>query len=1070
MINVVLACLALAPTDLVVSPLDPVLRFDEVGLYRLSCTYRSGKVVHFPAGWTGDFDEATGLAYKAEGPGVTLLHCPWRGGTGTSDQEFLIRLPRSRSISLKGSVAMGERALGKSDGATFRVFVNGKKRFEVIKTDGEWQPYSIDLASFAGKIVSIRFETDPGPHDESSFDFSLWKDRRIEFVGIPPRKQTVSSPALDLLASNSTGSGDVVPRDGDAGMGTEEDHGEVKTFYWRGVADSMEFRWVLPKQLSDPLLGSLRLTTRSGATLPLAQDAQIEWTAEARPAAVKRVPGGVEWTYRVGDQLAHLSLRPKLIEKTLVVSIECDKPVIKSISMGGWGPVAFRRPVNIPYYTGQVQYLPAQDLFANAYLDWTHSSASHQEGTRATYNPLTDGTRNLLRERVVFAASPHLAGALPSIPNPVSAYLKQVGGRLVLDTWGGRYSEIAEGLRKLAGYGIRDCTTIVHVWQRSGYDNALPAHYPADASLGGDPGMKELVATGTALGHFMALHENYVDYYPNYEKFNEQEISLDSQGKRVLAWYQPGTKIQSFAVQPNAILPLAKTQSPEIHQRYGTNANYLDVHSAVPPWFHVDHRAGEEGAGTFAQVRNAHQRLWQFERDTHGGPVFGEGNTHWFWSGMLDGVEAQFGSGWPANQGQTAPLMVDFDLLRMHPLQANHGMGYYERWWKDATWSGIAPLAVLDQYRMQEVAYGHTGFLAGSTWNKLPLAWLEHHLVGPVSAAYAGDRPSRIEYRVNRQWVNGDLAAKEGEWNQVRVTYSRGLVVTANSGNSKLNIGDLVLPPNGWHAQGRNLTAWTALRNGQWADYSETPTRVFANARNAAFWDISGVKSIRPLATSADVLDRRRVRIHMTWKVGEALGRRYSAFVHFTVPAEDEGIRFQADHPLAKPTDQWQAGDAIDDTFEVTVPESATGKYNVCVGLFQPGGERLHLQGLADGNSRIKVGTLFVDDNGVRFSPTPESAGNQNDWYQQHLNVGGKVIDFGTLRTNGSVHVVRQGNEWILQTLPRDANFTVELKTAKFGKPTSVSSENGLLKPIVKAGMWKLPLSGSREYRWKVSK
>ena len=101
----------------------------------------------------------------------------------------------------------------------------------------------------------------------------------------------------------------------------------------------------------------------------------------------------------------------------------------------------------------------------------------------------------------------------------------------------------------------------------------------------------------------------------------------------------------------------------------------------MPPWFHVDFRAGEAGAGRSAASGTCIGSCGPTSATTHDGPVFGEGNNHWYWSGCLDGVEAQFGSGWPGNGGFSAPLSVDFDLLKIHPLQFNHGMGYYERWW-----------------------------------------------------------------------------------------------------------------------------------------------------------------------------------------------------------------------------------------------------------------------------------------------------------------------------------------------------------------------------------------------------
>jgi hypothetical protein len=370
-----------------------------------------------------------------------------------------------------------------------------------------------------------------------------------------------------------------------------------------------------------------------------------------------------------------------------------------------------RKHISTPYYSGQVFYLPVENLFANAYLDWTDSHATVQDCSRATYNALTDGSYNLLKERAVFTAAWHIEETLPNIPNHPSPYMKQLGTKIVLDIWGGRYTDIAQKLQTLADYGINNCVALIHDWQRSGYDNALPMHIPAQAGYGGDEGMKTLVQTGTKLGYFMALHENYVDYYPNYDLFDEKDIALDSEGKRQFAWFNPGTKIQSFAEKPNAIMRLAQTQSPEIHRRYGTNACYLDVHSAVPPWFHIDMRADEEGAGLFSRTWDVHGQLWQFERQTHGGPVFGEGANHWYWSGRLDGVEAQFGVGWTAG-GMNAPLMVDFDLLKMHPLQFNHGMGYYERWWTDPHW-GECRKSLTDMKAFSVVLRGQIFLLPG---------------------------------------------------------------------------------------------------------------------------------------------------------------------------------------------------------------------------------------------------------------------------------------------------------------------------------------------------------------------
>ncbi len=328
--------------------------------------------------------------------------------------------------------------------------------------------------------------------------------------------------------------------------------------------------------------------------VPLGSSAQVVWSKTARALKnrwemTSQAPVLVR-TFELGDVTATLRIKGSMIGKSLVLDIEADRALATLFDSGTWGPVMRRRIIPVPYFTGQVVYLPIDGLFVATGFDWTYSGATNLDGSRAMYAPLTDGSRNALRERVAFTAAWHLDEVLPNVPNPPSPFLRTLSDRIVLDIWGGGYSDIARKLEVLSSYGIDHCVAIIHDWQRSGYDNALPAHLPAAADKGGDAAMKDLIATATRLGHLLALHENYVDYYPNYDDFRESDIALDSTGKRQNAWYNPGTKIQSFAVKPNAILPLAATQSPEIHRRFGTNACYLDVHSAVPPWFHVDQR------------------------------------------------------------------------------------------------------------------------------------------------------------------------------------------------------------------------------------------------------------------------------------------------------------------------------------------------------------------------------------------------------------------------------------------------------------------------------------------------
>jgi hypothetical protein len=1088
----ILAPLPLRAKQTVIRPDAAVMRLDDIGIYEIGLAYRGKREERFPDGWSGDFDDRTGIACKPmgeqDGKRAFLLHCPWRGGTGITFQQFTFALPHARSIHLRGAVAMRADIVTKSDGATFRVFANGRKLLDVNRTDAAWQPFDFDLTDLAGTKAVIRFETDPGPRDDPSWDYSLWGDRELVLDGFTPKPSVHAEPPpldLRLLYSGSPTAG-CAPAGGFAGRTSVQKTGSTVKLTYAGADGEMVYVWTPPRSAEDPPLGNIVLHAREKGgrevTVPVAAAANIRWSASAAPgpanwAGTVNSPTMVR-PYRIGGETATIKVAGRLLGKSLVLDVTCDKPCVVQFDAGGWGPVVRRRPIPAPYYPGRLFYLPDEDLFVNAILDWTASNATDQDYVHAHYAPLTDGTRNRLRERVVFTAARHFAEVLPIAPNPPSPYRAALGNKIMLDIWGGRYTDIAKSLETLADYGIGPTAIIIHDWQRSGYDNALPAHLPAAADKGGDEGMKTLVSTATRLGDIISLHENYVDYYPNYDLFDENDIARDSEGKRQLAWYNPGTKIQSFAEKPDAILRLAATQSPEIHSRFGTNANYLDVHSAVPPWFHVDMRASEPGAGMFSTTWNVHRKLWAYERKTHNGPVFGEGNNHFYWSGCLDGVEAQFGVGWTYNGGLTAPLFVDFDLLRIHPLQLNHGMGYYERWWSESKWGGGAPpMAILDQYRMQEVAYGHMGFLSHSNWSNVPLAWLEHNLLTPVSARYATAKPAQIEYRVNGRWVDGTAAAKAGEWRQARITYDNGLTIAANDAEQPLTLLGFTLPRFGWAAKGAGVTAWTALRDGVACDYAETAQSLFANARSAVDWNNSGIRRIRPSVASFEQAGPRAFKVAYRWQVDDTLPDDYMSFVHFGNPgpdAGDEGIKFQADHDPARPTSGWKAGETVEDgPYTIQVPEALPdGDYEWTIGLYRPDKGRVSLLGQPDKTGRILLGKVHVRDAGATISFTPESRSGDDrlKLYSTNLNMAGKVIDFGTLRTDGSVKIRREGADWVLQTLPRDRAFTLELSWTRFGRPARIRCDGGA-EPMVKAkpgasGFWSLPLNGAREYRW----
>ena len=202
----------IAPVMAVAPPVVPDVRLaggitalEDVGIYGVSYRYTDGRTGAMPVGWTGDFEETTGIACRPfgmqNGKRAFMLHPIWRGGTGDTDQTFHLRLPAARQIRLGFSIAMREGFVGpgKSDGATFRVFVNERVLLDTNKIDAVWSDYHFDLTRYAGQSITLRFETDPGPRGNSSFDFALWGDRQISVVGSSALKK------VDAIAPSANG-------------------------------------------------------------------------------------------------------------------------------------------------------------------------------------------------------------------------------------------------------------------------------------------------------------------------------------------------------------------------------------------------------------------------------------------------------------------------------------------------------------------------------------------------------------------------------------------------------------------------------------------------------------------------------------------------------------------------------------------------------------------------------------------------------------------------------------------------------------------------------------------------
>jgi hypothetical protein len=441
--------------------------------------------------------------------------------------------------------------------------------------------------------------------------------------------------------------------------------------------------------------------------------------------------------------------------------------------------------------------------------------------------------------------SPTLSDVLPTVQNPVSTYKTNMANYLVFDNWEAPFGTVNGELQSLTTAGVSNLWVMVHDWQNEGYDNGYPDVLPAFSGLGGNSGLQQVSQTAHAKGYLFSLHENYVDFYPDatnspVDEWNPNDCALNSDGTLQLAWSNSSVPIQSYEMKPTRASNYLSYFAPQIHTNYNTTASFLDVHSSINPSDRVDYDASTPNPGMFLETLSAYRSLYGLLRTAHHGPVSGEGYNHMLSLGYIDDVEAEIDSGGVGATnsvtGQWLPLLVDFDLLKLHNLTLTHGVGYYERFYADTNndyqYTTYSNAAVLE-YMATELAYGHGGFIPTpsrfSNSNCVPAAQLEENYVFPAQHLYAGAMPVSIVYHdpiLNDEVSASDYIrlyphaystqASSSYMSQVRVTYNNGVVVCVN--RHPTDTWQVQLGQNGgwfdYNAMiGTNMVQWTGVTN-----------------------------------------------------------------------------------------------------------------------------------------------------------------------------------------------------------------------------------------------------------------
>lgn len=798
-----------------------------------------------PVGWQGSAPRSRGsLSIRSQtldgkARTVVAIHPPWYEGlVGTMLAEFPIALPESTPLRLGFGNAV--TPTGEGDGVTFRVRVLpldaadgefGKVVFQRHTDAATWQDAEVDLSDFAGRTVRVQLESHPGPKNNTGWDQSYWAEPTL-VAGTPP--EPTPFPPNDFAKSillGTVGSGQrrygvhLWPGDRgllDAVVGFRQ--GERRLFFrgfqlrvLGGRIDDGRWPFVLQKVEQDPfasgyvvrhhfqsIYGDFDLVGRlfvDRGTLRAKFD--LENVPEAKPwmaVYLEDVAAG-PWSEPARQAYAG---HGNVVRDPQAFRLGFDGHRLSTSFVGFDFPTGISVVQGVDVPPDELRVEPAERHYS---LDVPHASTW-------TFIP----AENVWDAAKVWRDTNGLKA---------SGGVQKVAGRFVFDLWGGRYGESAEALRRAFRYGLTDSMVIWHNWQRWGYDYRLPDIYPPNPTLGTLAEMQDLIAACKQSGVLVALHDNYIDFYPDADGFSyEDNIAFQSNGTPVKAWLNEGRGARSYRYRADRVEPFLRRNLRLIRGGLAPTAYFIDVWSSIRPYdywtahgeFYDRVYTRDSWGEHFAWIRDflgddapqisesGHDQLigWLDGAQTNHlrvGPPVGEGRHRWaVWN-------------WKCADAERTPW---FDAAH-HDRFILHGAGYSSRYQAglDPRLHGIYS----DDYIATEVLTGHPGMVSRPFGRDVVR---KYWLLGDLMRALALRTIEGVEY------VDDNLHRQHVHW-------SGGGEVWVNRGETDWDVAGATLPQYGFTARvptDKGLVQASIWRcDGVIVEKASSPPQLYFNGR-----------------------------------------------------------------------------------------------------------------------------------------------------------------------------------------------------------------------------------------------
>lgn len=570
-----------------------------------------------------------------------------------------------------------------------------------------------------------------------------------------------------------------------------------------------------------------------------------------------------------------LRMTRRRVGKSLIVDFYAEAGAVKEISAGCACEAKVLKRINVPHLSyGEDEARLKIDLleggwYRSAVFDWYRSNASTvsaRDGMQTMlYKPKTDGAYCPVSERLVITLSRNFDEVLPVIPNPPSPWKHVTGKRLWRPHGASDRARDAQFWRTMHRYGMTEVVVNDHetMWRDEGESYTYRTTFAE--GKGGDRGQYDYTRLmRDELGYVYGPYNNFWDHAPVNRNFTLDDVTRLPDGSYMTSWMR--TYAPKIATAPAWTERLV----PEVQRKMDFNSAYCDCHTAGSPWDRTDYDARLPGAATLSGAFYTTGEMLLLQKKLWNGPIYSEGAARMFCAGLIDGNYAD-------DRGfkfQTEPWIVDFDLLRIHPLECDFAVGTLsmfrrspetmeQRYYRPHITSERDRTDLIDRYLALTVAFGHAGFLIadwcfrpdrtfGEAYGPLsprefdfagglPIAWRSYYMIQAAAARYTQAEADSIRYadaEGRMKPVSSAIADGTVCRNQIAVRYSDRTYVFANGNETermRISFGGtkVDLPPRGyrvWTADGKLLVD-SSEAYGARADYCESPDYIYFDAR-----------------------------------------------------------------------------------------------------------------------------------------------------------------------------------------------------------------------------------------------